>query len=656
MTRQINDFPIPSFYGGLNLVDSPNSLRPDQCLELSNLQFGDGNMLEPICGFSTQGTINATAGTGVDGVLRYDETGGGEKYNLAVYNGYFYADLDDDGTYVGNEQFYGDVTGGAIFTPGLRSDWEMYKDIVYHSNGTDYQFAYRHTAWGDGNRLRRTGLPKPDASTNTATTATGAGANIPAGVYKFLWTLEMNDGVTVEGNASTNYGQCTVSETGKITITVTTPNTEELATYVNLYATETDETTYYYLTSIELSASGDHTYEWSDYGLLTTTDDSLELDTDNYRPPKGTVQCMYNNHMFIGGVSANSTYLYISKYMRFEQFPANVSGGDPVSSAYVIDCEDTIMDIRPVQNGGLLVLCQNSVQLITGYDYTSWSRNILTRASGCASAGTVATAQDGLVFWRGWDDIYATDGANLFKVGKYVWPQLKSMSASYITKSRGFFFDYKYHYAYPDDQSYNDKMYTFDTRYPTRDANGNYITFGAWLGKHSGMNIGCFTRTRREGETVAYFGDANKGVIYQYNNGNDHAGTTITSQLKTGYIHLGTPLYTKRFIAVGAEITPCAATPAGRLVFDYGRATETLTLKTSASGYEYNADDAIYNVAAYASRNYEPVKHRCSQSAQGDSAQFILTIKNESINEVAERLFAIRNLMITYSILRRFRG
>ena len=653
LPREIRDFPFISFYGGLNLVDSPNSLRPDQCLDLSNFQFGDGNMLEPIVGFSIQGTINSAAGTGVDGILRYDETEDGEKYNIAVYNGYFYADFDDDGTYVGNEQLYGDITGGAVLTPGLRSDWEMYKDIAYHSNGTDNQLAYRHTAWGDSNRLRRTGLPKPDASTNSAVTAVAAGADIPVGVYKFLWILEMNDGVIVEGNASTNVGSATVSNLGeKITISITNPNADEIATYVNLYATDTDpdaSSVYYYLTSIALSATGAHSYPWSDYSELVVLSDN-ELDTDNYRPPIGTVNCKYNNHMFIAGVANNPTFLYMSKFNRYEQFPANVTGGDPVSSAYVIDCEDTVIDIRRVKNGGMLVLCQNSIQLITGYNSSTWGRNVLTSAAGCAGVGSVTVSQDGLAFWRGWDDMYASDGASVFRIGKYIWPDIKSMGANDIAKSRGFFFDHNYYYAFLDEAAYNDRMYSFDTKYP----NPELGTFGAWLGKHEGMNIGCFARTRREGEQTAYFGDSNKGIIYTWNSGSDHGGTTITSKLKTGFIYLGMPLYTKRFITMGAEIAACGASPNGEMVFDSGKVSETVPLLTSVSGAVYGS--AVYGVDVYATRSYEPVKHRFSQAAQGASAQFKLTVVNETADGTSERLFAIRNMLISYSIIRRFRG
>ncbi|MFA5149239.1 MAG: hypothetical protein WC491_08975, partial [Candidatus Omnitrophota bacterium] len=63
---------IPNFYGGINRLSAPNSMPPNQCIELQNHTFGESNLLEVVPGYSAYITHSASTGAGIDGLFRYD--------------------------------------------------------------------------------------------------------------------------------------------------------------------------------------------------------------------------------------------------------------------------------------------------------------------------------------------------------------------------------------------------------------------------------------------------------------------------------------------------------------------------------------------------------------------------------------------------------
>lgn len=653
LPRQIQNFSILNFYEGLNLLDSPNSIRPAQCLSLQNFRFGNSNMLEPMGGFSAETIMTSAEGDGIEGIYRYN-TVAGDRHNLFVKQGILYDNVESE---------Y-DLRYSA-FDAGCQYDWEQYLDLVYISNGTNRQRAYRYNDWdnptgGVEYKTRQTGLPVPTPSVAAAITSTGG--NLPSGTYKFLCTLEMSSGVTVESNPNATETEATVAagDEGKITISFTNPDpapdAAKVASTLNIYASDTDGSVLWWLTAIDLTGDGTYTHEWGEYTDLSVNDSALEY--DNFIPPVGTQNRIYNNHMFIGGNPDNPNYLYISKFCRLEQFPGAIPLGDPVASSYIIDLEDNFVAMFAVKNGGLLVLCRNSIQLITGVGVTSFSRTYLTRAAGCSGMGTAACGSDGIVYWRGWDDFYASDGANIYPIGKYVWPQVKNLGENAIGKSRGFYYDHCYYYTYPNLTSYNDSMIHFDTRFPSSDLG----TFGAWLGIHTDIHLNCFTKSKLEGENIAYFGDSNRHAVWRWDYGNgygtdiDGNDVSIKSKLISGIMYFNATDYTKRWHTIGAEVAPTSASPVARIEFNYGRHVETVSLATSQEDSSLY-DSAVYDTSKYGASNYEYVNKRLSQDCQGECAQLEISVDNKNrTSGTPTRSFALRNLGMQFSIIRRFRG
>ena len=677
--REQQYYNIPNFYGGINRVDAPNSLPPNMAITLTNHTFGDSNMMEVVPGFSAYTTISEDEGAVVDGLFRYDDLN--VNHNLALYRGNFY-ELTSPSNTPSEITPCTEITFGA----GGRVVWSIYDDIVFFSNSqawseeNDPLTAYRYTAWADGNKLRTTGIPVPVET--AIVTAVSTGGDLPKGTYKFLFTLDITDGAARgEGNPNATETAVVVENDGtdKITISITAPDPLDLYTNINVYVTDCDGNVFYWLDSKALSrdaddsgdtgSTGTYTFELSAYSDIVPGV-ANKIEYDNYRPPAGSCNAIMNNHMFIGGVANHKTYLYISKINKYEQFPGNVGTGDPVSSAYVLDMEDRIIALKVARNGALLVLCQSSIQAVSGYGVDSFSRIFLSRTAGISGAGSAATSSNGYVFWRGHDDFYVSDGASVSGIGKYVWPIVKNMADSDCNNACGYFWKSRYFYSY----SIGIESHTLelDTRYPIKDAEGNVLYPGAWLGPHS-FGVSCFAKSRREGEEVAFIGDSSVGIIHKMGLGNDFNGTTIESTLLSGYIYFDAPLITKRFISIGIDAFPTSATPTCSMIFDYNKREEVFRIRTSRAGttkYQHESSESgstddkytakdnagVLGTARYAARFFETVKHRFSQKCTGDCAQLRIYCKNENASAVADRSFALRNIGISFAGLRRFRG
>ena len=682
LTRAIDIYAITNFYGGLNLADSPNSLAPTQAMKLQNFSFSDGNVLEIRGGNTLSNSLPAALGTlPMRGVWRYGDNSS-NYYLLGVSNGYFYDESQ------GYERYHtvtstttttADAVTAVTDSDGsdlyYHSDWQPYITNVYHSNGADEQMVYNNTAWANGFYLRRTGCPVPTATTTgiTATTGTASGEDIPLGVYKFLWTLELSDGsIICEGNPNAVPATATLSAAGKITVSITDPDPEDLRQTLNLYATDTDGDVYYYLTSMPIVAGAAHSYTWEDYTLLDT---GTEIETDNYRPPIGTCNRIWGGFQVISGVAANPHYVYFSKYGRLEQFPGNVSGGDPVSSAYIIDCEDRVMGME-VTRAGLIVICENSTQLVTGYSAANLSKVYLSKGSSCIGKRAIALGNDGKVYWVGRDNVYATNGESVVPIGRLIWSELKALTGDSLGYVNCFFYNSRFYISYPSSTSltYCDRLLELDTRYGTSDESGNTTSLGAWLGPHKGINITCFAKTQKEAETEAYYGDGSNPYILKFGSGSDDNGTAIEAEALSGIIYVGAPLLTKRYLAFGAETKDCTSSNTLTLIFDNGKYSYPLTLENTKTTDEWLDDtsesasddpvwtednpggvvDPAYSIN-WSGEEYDYFKSGLPQEAVGDCIQMKLHVdcKNPT-TLVADRSFAIRNMGLMYSVMRRF--
>lgn len=596
----------------------------------------------------------AVSGGRIDGIFRYEHYG--YYYNIGTFDGYFF---DTEGAVRNNR----DIGGSAQFlTDGAVSNWAEYREIIYHSNGEDAQLAYRRSVWLNTERLRETGLAVPIALTSGSTT--DSGGNLPDGTYKALWTLELADGVVVEGNPNDTAISQAVSNSGdnKITWSITDPDAEGNAKYVNLYVTDTDKDTYYFLKSVEI-VPGANTYEWSDYTLLDVSSIN-QLQYDNYRPPIGGCNRMFNGYMFIADVNGYPQFGYVSKYGRYEQFPGAVaqsrSGGDPVSSAYVIDFQDDFVGAERAMNGGLIILCKKSVKLLSGYSADTVSLTTLSDGEGCANKKSIAVSPNGLVFWKGYDSIYFSDGVKVYDIGRLVWSEFENLVGEDDDDIVGYFWKHCYRICYPSVSAlgYGDKELMFDTRRQFVDLITQRPTFAA-NGPHEKISVNCFTRGYKQGHNRAYFGSGDNAAIYRYDYGTDYDGTDIISQYESGYQFPGGLLADVRFHSIAMEMFPTSNIPSLIFEINYGTFIKSAPLTTPVSEHVWLGESGLTPLwlgeggtgLYWGGDAYRSKVIRLGQGAHGRVGQIKIQVTNtDDIN------FAFRNLMYSYTILRRVRS
>lgn len=405
---------------------------------------------------------------------------------------------------------------------GIKPDILQFRSLAFIFNGQE-NLVY------DGTDVRQNGITAPD--TIPTFNAYIDGELNTEGAYLYAYTY-YNSVTGAESSPSLPSASITTpssdSENGiKINIKAGDSN---LADTIRVYRTVSGGNTFF-LDGTTAISSTTYNSTVSDAGL----GDEMELD-NSLLPEPGTFAFKEDNRIFVGGFDSNPNRIHHSKiglngpmpesYQADDFVDCNIDDGDVIIGGASVNNTPIIVKENSV---GKLIRIQTSLGGIETEGFQKYIYQEISDKVTGVSKDTIVVL-DNIVVWLGRDDIYATDGINIFRFGKRIRNLLKTI-------------DFSNSYRFSAINKFNSKQIIFSViesgqSLPTLQLVGHYKNFpkmaftvythGSNTSTHPGLIVGdLFVRTINKNK-VYCFGSRNAdGKVHQFDVGNSDDGNGI---------------------------------------------------------------------------------------------------------------------------------
>lgn len=439
---------------------------------------------------------------------------------------------------------------------GIKPSIFQYRSLAYLLNGADNLIF-------DGTSVRQIGIDGPTGAPSFVTNI--AGSQVVSGSYLFAYSY-YNSQTGAESNispVSSSFVSGSTASLAGFTISIVAGNSS-LADKIRIYRSVSGGSVLFLEDEIAISSTS---YD------STALDSALgtEAELDNSRLPEpATFGLVNDNRVFVGGFPSNPNRLQYSKvgisgpmpesFQALDFLDCNINDGDKIvglgkASGNVIVIKDRSVG-RLVQvasdTGGLER--QGSVKYI--YE------EISSEVTGISHHLIVSL--DNIVIWFGKDDIYGTDGSQIFRFGKRVRNTIKNLDFNHSNKwsslvktdSQQIIFS-----VTKQDKLEADFQFVGHYRNFPKIA-FTFYTAGPVTTTHPGLVVGCFFAATINGITKFFFGSAQaSGKIYQMDVGDNDDTYGIYWDMRLPWDGGRQTMAKKHFhsyylFAAGAGITP----------------------------------------------------------------------------------------------------
>ena len=372
---------VIDFSGGLDLTNEPD-LIADNAASLQRNLWNDGRYLRRRGGYRKD-PASPVPTAGVYGIGFFDDGSNivriaGTQANAYYYQGGFWSLITKSGGWVANTR------------PWF---FRQYKNVLYaFRDGDDYVYASKSLA-----QFLRAGLFAP---TGAPTIGAGAAGVIPAGNYYGVYTYY--DSTTgYESDPSPVSAVWAAGGATQCAWSNLVVGSDARMNARRFYRTLVNQTGVYY-------------YVGSDANVGTTfTENTLESafgDAASYRNarPPGSPVCMelYKERLWV----SDGRSLYYSETGLPESMPAantlEIAPDDGHEIVALLATPDR-----------LWIFKRNSIWSVLGSDPTDFEVRLVSPRHGCSAPHTVRWI-DGVVYWYGEGDVWASDGSDPVSMGR----------------------------------------------------------------------------------------------------------------------------------------------------------------------------------------------------------------------------------------------
>jgi len=486
----------PDIKGTLSIADNTDLVAEDLAKKRAGYSL-----------VSTWGNYN------IRGALEYKATDGSRR-NLV------YGELS---TLTGSTGILGSFTGTSAPTTlrsglldGVKPSLVQYRNLAFLFNGQDNLVF-------DGLSVRQNGIDGPPSAPALITNI--AGNQVPSGAYLFAYSY-YNSATGAESNLS------------PVSITFTSGATAALAGF--RISTVAGDSTLADKIRIYRSVSGGQILFIEDEIPITSTSfDSTTLDSglgveaelDNSRLPEpAKFGIVADNRIFVGGFASNPNRIQYSKvgisgpmpesFQALDFIDCNINDGDKVLG--LGKAGDNVIVVKERSVGRLVRVAADTGGLERQGSIKYLYEELSSEITGLSHH--LILSLDNIVLWLGRDDLYGTDGSQIFRFGKRIRNTIKSLdfnraykwSSIVKTDTQQILFsvtragrtecDYQFvgHY-----RNFPKIAFTF-------------YTSGKNPTTHPGLIVGTFFRATVAGENKFFFGSAQgTGKIYQMDIGDN---------------------------------------------------------------------------------------------------------------------------------------
>jgi hypothetical protein len=448
-----------------------------------------------------------------------------------------------------------DIKTGLV--DALQPSIVQFRSLAFVFNGTD-DFIY------DGTSTRQIGITAP---VNAATFNTTINGNLnQSSNYLVIYTYR-NSTTGAESSASPASAVMTTGGTAAtdgLRVNVTAGDSAT-ADQIRVYRTVAGGSTFFYDTDVAISATT---------ADLVNSDATIsvagrQLEPDNSRlPEKAKYAIIQDNRVFVAGFVSNPNRVQYSKVGQNGSMPESFQAQD------FVDCNitdgDKIIGLNRV-NSVVLVLKQRSVGKLTPiivpssdpelagsrkYVYEEIARDIT------GVSNEVFLSVDTFAIWLGTDDIYATDGSQIFRSStSTLQTTTNGIARRILSTYRTINFTQKTKFSAVNKVDTQQILFSCprsgqaesDFQFVAHYRNFPLIAFtyyspGADTSTHPGITAASLFAATESNVRVYYFGDSGtSGKVYKLNSGTNDNGKGIYWDVRLPWDSNGDPSQPKLF-------------------------------------------------------------------------------------------------------------
>ncbi len=487
---------------------------------------------------------------------------------------------------------------------GIKPSIVQFRNLCFVFNGQD-DFIY------DGTTTRQIGITAPVSAASFVSNLIGS-LNT-SGSYLFTYVYANTSTGAVSSPAPASDILTTTDSLGGIKVQVTAGDSNT-ANKIFVYRTVSGGNVFFKDGELEISET---TYS------STISDGSLgnELELDNSRlSEKALYATKADNRVFVAGFPSNPNRVQYSKigisgampesYQVADFVDCNLNDGDVIKGLGVAGSLTTVLKEKSIGRLVRVDALQGGLERQGSNKYLY--EEISTEITGLS--GHASTNVDDIFVWLGKDDVYATDGVKIYRLGRRIRNTLKNLNFSQAHKFSAI--------TKPDTQQIIFSVCRAGQTEPDFQLVGHYRNFAstgeiAWTfyspgtntTTHPGLQAASLFSSVENGESSFYFGCSNAaGLFYKFNTGYNDASLGIYWDMRGPWEDEKRATILKDFHSYYLFVLGGGSTPYNTVTHTFEEDNDETVIKTKTA--EVPATASLWNSGNWNSINWSSFKFK----------------------------------------------
>lgn len=541
--RNGKPIPFPTFFRGIDNSSEVDSSDTEGTLSVAlNTDLVEDSLVAKRKGY---GAVNSSAWNSckIRAGIEYATTGGTRE--ILLYG--------QDSTPTGNSGRFGKLSAAldsvSDISTGLLDNVKptllQFRNLVFCFNGQN-DFLY------NGTSTRQIGITPPTVAPTFSVNSLGSLNASASYLFAYTYYNSVTGAESTPSDPSEIMSSGSTDETRGITINIAAGDATTADT-IKVYRTVAGGDTFYLDGEVSITTTS-YGSNVADSGLST------ELELDNSRPiGAAKYAVVVDNRIMLAGFPTNPNRVHYSKVGINGPMPESFQADD------FADCNindgDAICNLGSVNNTTIIIK-QKSVgrlvrvdALVGGLERSGSAKyiyeEISNQTTGLENSGTITL--DNILIWVGKDDIYGTDGVQIFRFGRRIRKTLVTLNNSYAYKwsainktgnQQLIFSVTSAGKTEPDFQLVGHYKYFKKTG----EIGFTFYAPGTNTTTHPGIRAASLFEVTESGSKAYYFGNSNgDGKVYRMDYGNNDASLGIYWDVRLPWFSAGNGVTKKTF-------------------------------------------------------------------------------------------------------------